>query len=1029
MADFSGTAGKDNYAGTDSGDLISGGAGGDTLSGAAGDDYIASGERPPNFGVYFGRAISIDTGTERDTLIGGAGNDHFYAGYGDNVDGGIYDTFGNYLSISFLGAAAGVTVDFTKAVIKIGGGTIQNIQHLTFVQGSNFADTINAEDHSNGYTEYTTVLGMGGNDKLTGGYYTDLIDGGDGDDLVDGRPSQYLRELRGGKGNDTIYSEGYSAAIYGDAGNDTIYTGSMTHGGAGDDRIIVGNTGYRDFIFGDDGDDTITAQSYGELTVIGGAGRDTITGADARDVISTGSPPDVIEHDYADDLTAERDTVSAGGGDDLIAAGIRDVIDGGAGTDTLRLSLAGARTGITLSTAGMLTRTAPVFGGGSIKGIEVLQYLGLTDFADKIEVAATDLPQTLDAGGGNDVIEARGLSLTILGGAGDDRLIGGNAAGLFDGGDGIDTVNYGTATARVIVQMVDGVGGGMLDGVGQLVRVEIVNGSAFNDRITGNAEANTLNGLGGNDTLAGGLGADTLYGGAGADRLVGGADDDTYIIDDTRDTIVESAGEGNDTVRAAIDWKLGSHTENLVLTGNALNGRGNSEGNVLTGNAGANTLLGLGGADVLIGGKGIDVLDGGAGGDIYLLAAQAEQTQAEIGDTGASGLDELRFAAASGSYKAFAGDIGIERIVAGTGLAAAADTSGTGAVNLDASALGRGVELIGNAGVNALIGTAFADQIDGGAGADTLTGGKGNDTYFVDSAADRIAENAGEGTDTVISGITWTLGANVDNLTLTGSIAIDGIGNALDNVITGNDGANVLIGGGGRDRLVGGLGNDSYLVESGTETVVEAAQGGFDRVITSVSMSLGANIEVGVAKGTAGISITGSAAGDMISGNSGNNVLSGGEGADTLFGQGGNDTLRGDGGADFLYGGYAADTLTGGAGADQFVAVASNGQLVDRITDFVSGTDTLLVVNPYVSGYLLDGGLVFGTSARDENDVGIYDQSSGNLWVDYDGNGSGAKELLVTFTPGTVIAASDFVLIDNGSFLQQTAAIDQAFSI
>lgn len=1026
MADFSGTAGKDGYTGTADSDLVSGGAGADRLDGGAGDDYIASADRAPRFGVYYGAAISLDTGAERDTLVGGTGNDHLYAGYGDNVDGGAFDAYGNYLSISFQGASAGVTVDFTQEVIKVGGGTIQNIQNLTWVQGSNYADTIKVGDRSTGYTEYTTVLGMGGDDTLIGGYYTASIDGGDGKDMVDGRGSLYLRELRGGAGDDTIYASRSGGAVaYGDDGNDTIYATFETHGGAGDDQIIVNSGNYRGFSFGDEGNDTLTAVDAGALSAFGGAGTDTFNGGDYNDVISTDIAPALMLSDHADDHAADKDTVNAGGGDDFIAAGIGDAIDGGAGSDTLRLSLAGAGGGVALSTAGMLAGKAPIFGGGTITGIEVFEYLGLTEFADKIKVVASAMPKTLDAGGGNDVIRARGVVLSILGGAGNDLLIGGNAAGFFDGGDGQDSADYGTARAKVIVQMVDSFGGGMLAGVGQLANVETVKGSAYADKITGNSAANVLNGMAGNDYLAGGAGNDTLYGGAGADKLVGGAGNDTFIIDDLLDTIVESSNGGTDTARSGISWALSSSIENLVLTGAAsINGTGSAKANVITGNNAANVLLGLGGNDVLVGGKGQDVLDGGAGSDTYVVGALAEQALAEIKDSGTSGIDELRFGAASGTYKAFAGDIGIERIVAGTGTSVFADLSGTGAVNLDASALGRRIELIGNAGINRLTGTAYADRLDGGMGADTLIGGKGNDTYVVDTASDVVTENAGEGRDSVVSAVTWTLAANLENLTLTGTAALGGTGNAGDNVITGNDGANMLNGKGGADTLIGGKGDDTYIIESGTVTVTEEAASGFDRVLTGTSVTLGDNVEVGAGRGSGLISLTGGAGDNLLGGNGAGNVLNGAGGNDTLLGQAGNDTLLGGDGDDFLYGGSGIDSITGGGGRDQFVVNTAVGEGVDRITDFVSGTDRLLIVNPYVSGYLLADGLAFGTSARDGDDVGIYDQSTGNLYVDYDGNGRQAKVLLASFTPGTVLAASDLILISDISFSQQVSALE-----
>jgi Ca2+-binding RTX toxin-like protein len=197
--------------------------------------------------------------------------------------------------------------------------------------------------------------------------------------------------------------------------------------------------------------------------------------------------------------------------------------------------------------------------------------------------------------------------------------------------------------------------------------------------------------------------------------------------------------------------------------------------------------------------------------------------------------------------------------------------------------------------------------VDGGAGADTLTGGAGNDTYVVDNAGDRVTEAASGGIDLVQSSITHTLAAEVENLTLTGTAAINGTGNALANAITGNSGANVLDGGAGADTLDGGAGadtlnggadNDTYVVDNAADRVIELAGGGIDLVQSSITYTLAAEVENLTLTGTAAINGTGNALGNVITGNSGSNRLHGGAGNDTLTGGGGRDVLTGGTGAD-----------------------------------------------------------------------------------------------------------------------------------
>jgi Ca2+-binding RTX toxin-like protein len=138
--------------------------------------------------------------------------------------------------------------------------------------------------------------------------------------------------------------------------------------------------------------------------------------------------------------------------------------------------------------------------------------------------------------------------------------------------------------------------------------------------------------------------------------------------------------------------------------------------------------------------------------------------------------------------------------------------------------------LNGGAGNDTLNGGNGNDALDGGVGNDSMVGGAGNDTYTVNTAQDVVTEAGGGGTDKVFASVNYTLGANVENLELTGAAAINGTGNNLANVITGNSGNNVLAGGAGNDTLIGGAGNDTLNGGSGTDVFVFAAGFGADTI-------------------------------------------------------------------------------------------------------------------------------------------------------------------------------------------------------
>ena len=210
------------------------------------------------------------------------------------------------------------------------------------------------------------------------------------------------------------------------------------------------------------------------------------------------------------------------------------------------------------------------------------------------------------------------------------------------------------------------------------------------------------------------------------------------------------------------------------------------------------------------------------------------------------------------------------------------------------------INATGNTLVNALTGNSGANQLNGGAGADTMAGGAGNDIYVVDNVADVVTEAASAGTDRIDSSVTFTLGTNVENLTLTGTAAINGTGNTLNNALTGNTGANRLDGGAGNDTMAGGTGDDVYVVDSATDVVTEAASAGTDRVESSVTYTLGANVENLVLTGTTAINGTGNTLANALTGNAAANVLNGGAGADTMSGGLGDDIYVVDNAADVV---------------------------------------------------------------------------------------------------------------------------------
>ena len=237
-----------------------------------------------------------------------------------------------------------------------------------------------------------------------------------------------------------------------------------------------------------------------------------------------------------------------------------------------------------------------------------------------------------------------------------------------------------------------------------------------------------------------------------------------------RGTTIENAygGSGNDTL-------IGNSSANL-LAGNAGNDR-------LEGHGGADRLNGGSGDDILEGGAGIDAMRGGTGNDTYYVDNVSDKVIENSGE----GID-IVYSSSSFSLRS-----NVENLVI----------------------TGSAVRGNGNNLNNSITGNSSNNIINGGLGADTMTGGLGNDTYYVDNVGDSVIEAAGAGRDRIYTTISYTLGANQDDVFARGSSAINLTGNALDNVLRGNSAGNILDGGIGADDLKGGAGADTFLFDDG----------------------------------------------------------------------------------------------------------------------------------------------------------------------------------------------------------------------
>ena len=705
------------------------------------------------------------------------------------------------------------------------------------------------------------VLTDGGNDSVTGA-------GGD-DFFVFGNTFTATDSIDGGDGYDTVFLDSNSFVVMGPTTltnvENIVLTGSTTNLftdeatiGAGAVLRIDGSaigtadqfnfngaaeTDGRLILIGGAGQDSL-AGGQGNDVLIGGGGFNTLVGANGSDTVDYSAAPTAVDanlqqqvafdNGYADqDLLLGIENLTGSAHNDLLTGNAgSNRLDGGLGADQMIGN--DGNDAYVVDNEGDSAFEDSVSGGIDIVRSSVSFALGQNvENLDLVGTGAID-------GAGND------LANILTGNANDNILDGGLGADFMRGGLGNDT--YVVRDAGDVVSELSGQGTDLVHSMvsytlGAAVENLFLFGTGDVDG-TGNLFANML---------LGNSGANVLNGGGGADYMDGGEGNDTYIVDNVGDVVSEaSTAFGTDEVRSSVTFTLIHTVENLVLTGvNAINGTGNNRANILTGNGAAN---------VLDGGAGADTMQGGLGNDTYVI-------------------DD-------------AGDVAIENAGEGIDTIRTSVTHMLGAGFENLVLLGSGdIDAYGNSADNLLTGNSGRNTLYGGAGADTMAGGDGDDSYIVDNAGDKVIETAGGGTlDLVNSSITWTLGANVERLTLVGDQAINGTGNGLANALYGNDSNNRLDGGAGADVMRGGLGNDTYVIDDGGDVAIEAAGEGVDTIQTYFTSTLAAEFENLTLLGTDNVDGFGNAGNNILIGNSGANILNGGAGADVMNGGLGNDT-------------------------------------------------------------------------------------------------------------------------------------------
>lgn len=1136
---------RDSLSGEGGSDALYGGRGKDTLSGGTGSDYLRG-------------------GSGNDTLSGDEDDDFFYGEEGDDEiwGGAIGDDLGSADGediVDYSSGANPITITFNgtsesaNVIVMDGLGGTDTLASIEKIIGTTGYDSVQI----NGEIPLDTQLTIDANGGQSPNAYGSILNGKASTKeiriSIDATGNGYIRSVGGGE----ITLEGFHTQAIATAFDDEIADASngkkRLDGGAGNDIISTAGSTGNATIYGGDGEDTLTGGDgndviygdqwtnweYNENVMDGGAGSDFIVSSSAYDIINGGSGNDYIKLNFAsgsyDHAYSSAMSVDGGEDDDFIEiagyVSVDVVLAAGSGHDTVTtpaptFTFGSLGTNLNIVMDGLddndftivvdATPTGGSYYGfadiavvinatgdsiflpnqyvhandhGASTAFSIISFNGsqlkpghhvvfgstsayATDLSGFNSATAPDVGNTtgtsgndhlaggtgddnLSGGGGNDIFETSGGNDSIDGGAGEDtlNLFGARAQFTISGSAGSMTLtdNIGREGEITVtgVERLFFVGDGEFYNLGDFfgyagtAGADVITASNRDNDIQGFGGNDTINALGGNDVIEGGEGDDLIDGGGGNDIANYSGSSTDYIV--TRlsggGATIETTGvginDGTDTLQGVESIYFAG--DDVTLDLNTLPLGGTSGDDILIGGDGDDVIDGGDGDDLLQGGAGYDVLNGGAGNDTVYYAGKSTDYSIYLWTDGGVYVDDYSESGADGSDELvdiealyFAGD--------GTTLLVPDDLPPLGTSGNDViSGTNRHDTLVGLEGDDVLTDNVGNDYLDGGAGADTMTGGEGDDSYIVDDVSDVLVENADEGYDSVSSSISYTLGVNVEELSLWSDVsAIDGTGNALDNTISGDNFGNTLLGLDGDDFLRGGDGDDTIDGGNGTDTadffglstdfeafreidgsvtVVDIVGSQGEDTLFNVeylNFSYGENVVVDVA--------------DLpLRGTASNDALNGGAGNDTLFGLGGNDRLTGGAGNDVLDGGTGTSDAAVFAGTQASHTIATNGGVVSITdnqpsTDGNDGTDTVIGIE--IAEF--KGGVQVGVSSPivldlNGDGVSLVNNRDTNVAFDWDRDGRRNQTGWIGRDDGFLVFDRDGDgLVSNGSELSFT---------